>query len=222
MWKPSDPLEGSWPLWANNSCHRHLLRELWQKADTESTTFISIDCEYDNTKICELGLTVQTKNEEPIRRNIIVSADRRSKEDNKRFGFGSSEYVKKSSDLFPILYKLFRDQKCGTTKWYSGVKLEDGLREFNIEIEKQAPLHNGGNDSWYTMKLLFCKAQRDAETQQRPMPKENVFCKCSNRFSRCTCTPTINQTKSIITCSRTRLLSQVTSSSIHTLTSVIR
>lgn len=96
---------------ANNSCRRHLLRELWQKADTESTTFISIDCEYDNTKISELGLTVQTKNEEPIRRNIIVSVNRRSKKDNKRFGFGSSEYVKKSNDLFQILYKLFRDQK---------------------------------------------------------------------------------------------------------------
>lgn len=201
MWKPDDPSEGSWALWMNNSCQRYLMREVWQNAD--NTIFVSIDCEHSNTRICELGLTIQKKNEEPICRNIVVNNSFGNKAYPRPFGFGDSEYVTKSSDLFPILDDIcneaqskkqkmvlvgfdvsndlkylnkdagWRPQKetvvldvqdiCKTFLLKNkGFKLEDGLRKLNIQIDEEVPLHIGGNDSWYIMRLLFDMAQRDS------------------------------------------------------------
>lgn len=203
MWKPEDPSEGSWALWMNNSCQRYLMRELWQKADIEPTIFVCIDCEHRDTKICELGLTVQKKEEEPICRNIVVNTNFRNKEYPRPFGFGISEHVTKSADLFPILYDVCNEAQSKGHKlvlvgfdvsndlkyldndagWRppketvvldvqdicktfllknKGVKLEDGLRNLNIQIDDGVRLHIGGNDSWYIMRLLFDMAGRDS------------------------------------------------------------
>lgn len=205
MWKPEDPSEGSWALWMNNSCQRYLMRELWQKAEIEPTIFVCIDCEHRDTKICELGLTIQKKEEEPICRNIVVNTNFRNKEYPRPFGFGSSEHVTNSADLFPILYDVcnevqkhklvlvgfdvsndlkYLDNDAGwrfpketivldvqdICKTFllknKGVKLEDGLRKHNIQVDQGVPLHIGGNDSWYIMRLLFDMARRDSSPKE--------------------------------------------------------
>lgn len=186
----------------NNSCQRYLMRELWKKADNEQIIFSSIDCEHSNTRICELGLTIQKKNEEPICRNIVGNNSFGNKAYTRPFGFGDSEYVTKSSDLFPILDDTcneaqskkqnmvlvgfdvsndlkylnkdagWRPQKeivldvqdiCKTFLLKNkGVQLEDGLGKLNVQIDEEVPLHIGGNDSWYIMRLLFDVALRDS------------------------------------------------------------
>lgn len=203
MWKPEDPSEGSWALWMNNSCQRYLMRELWQKADIEPTIFVCIDCEHKDTRICELGLTIQKKGEEPICRNIVVNTNFRNKEYPRPFGFGISEHVTNSADLLPILYDVCNEAQSKEHKlvlvgfdvsndlkyldndagWRfpketivldvqdicktfllknKGVKLEDGLRKHDIQVDQGVPLHIGGNDSWYIMRLLFDLARRDS------------------------------------------------------------
>lgn len=177
------------------------MREVWQKAD--NTIFVSIDCEHSDTRICELGLTIQKTDEEPVCRNIVVNTNFGNKAYPRPFGFGDSEHVSKSADLFPILYDIFNeaqsknhkmvlvgfdvsnDLKCldNDAGWRprtetvvldvqdicktfllknKGVKLEDGLRKLNIQIDEEVPLHIGGNDSWYIMRLLFDMARRDS------------------------------------------------------------
>ncbi|KAK7710498.1 hypothetical protein SLS63_012992 [Diaporthe eres] len=169
----------------------------------EPTIFVCIDCEHRDTKICELGLTIQKKEEEPICRNIVVNTNFRNKEHSRPFGFGSSEHVTKSTDLFPILYDVCNEAQSkghklvvvgfdlsndlkyldNDTGWRTpketvvlnvqdicktflmknkGVKLEDGLWNLNIKIDQGVPLHIGGNDSWYIMRLLFDMARRDS------------------------------------------------------------
>lgn len=87
------------------------MRELWQKADLEPTIFVSIDCEHSERRICELGLTIQKKNEEPICRNIVVNTNLGNKECPRAFRFGISEHVTKSADLFPILHDIFNEAR---------------------------------------------------------------------------------------------------------------
>lgn len=185
----------------NNSCQRYLMREIWQKAD--NTIFVSTDCEHSDTKMCELGLTIQKKDEKPFCRNVVVNTNFGNKVYPRPFGFGDSEHVSKSADLFPILYEIFNaaqsknhemvlvgfdvsnDLKCldNDAGWRphketvvldvqdicktflmknKGVKLEDDLRKLDIQIDEEVPLHVGGNDSRYIMRLLSDMARRDS------------------------------------------------------------
>ncbi|KAG6360499.1 hypothetical protein INS49_011561 [Diaporthe citri] len=179
------------------------MREIWQKADMEPIVFVCSDCEHRDARICELGLTIREKEEEPICQNIVVNTNFRNKEYPRPFGFGISEHVIKSADLYPILHDVCNEAQSKGHKlllvgfdvsndlkyldndagWRTpketvvldvqdicktfllknkGVKLEDGLRNLNIKIDQGVPLHIGGNDSWYIMRLLFDMARRDS------------------------------------------------------------
>ncbi|OIW31439.1 hypothetical protein CONLIGDRAFT_631382 [Coniochaeta ligniaria NRRL 30616] len=87
-----------------NNNERELLRRIWLEADAKPTVFVSVDTEYTNQGVCELGLATRQKHTPTFARHFIVNSTRGLKQKNpKPFNFGLSEEVRHEENLRPIL-----------------------------------------------------------------------------------------------------------------------
>lgn len=106
MWKPEDPTQGSWPAWLAHSAHRLLLRDVWRQTAQEDVRFVSIDLEYNDTYVTELGITTGIKGKDFTTYHFVVDSHYRRKLRPKEYGFGKSISVHKATDLVPYLEEI--------------------------------------------------------------------------------------------------------------------